>query len=77
MPSDTLSVAAARQIELMRAAGPAGRFSVARSLTRTVAFLSRRALRRRHLQATEKEIDRAFVALHYGEELARKLLDKS
>jgi hypothetical protein len=73
--TDTHPEAMRRQVELMRRAGMAGRFAAVRSLTRTVAGLSRRALRRRRPRATEAEIDRAFVALHYGEALARRLMD--
>ena len=71
---DTHPAARARQIELLRAAGPARRFAVARSLTRTVGSLSRRALRRRHPGATEAELNRMFVELHYGADLARRLM---
>jgi len=72
--TDTHPDVAARQVELLRAANPARRFALARSLTRTVIMLSRRALRRRRPHATEKELDREFVELHYGEEVARRLL---
>ncbi|MFQ5843749.1 MAG: hypothetical protein ACE5JG_02050 [Planctomycetota bacterium] len=71
---DTHPACAARQVELLRAAGAARRFELARSLTRTVAALSRRALRRRLPGAGEEELDRAFVELHYGREIARRLL---
>lgn len=73
-PNDTHPAARARQIELLRAAGPARRFGVARSLTRTVCALSRRAIRRRHPDATEAELNRMFVELHCGAELARRLM---
>ncbi|MHC4938646.1 MAG: hypothetical protein ACYTHK_06730 [Planctomycetota bacterium] len=63
-----------RQVELVRGASVARRFAMVRSLTGTVASLSRRALRRRRPDATEAEIDRAFVELHYGSEIARRLL---
>ena len=72
--SDTHPATRARQLELLRATGPARRFGIARSLTRATAGLSRRALRRRHPEATEAELDRAFVELHYGADLARRLL---
>jgi hypothetical protein len=55
----------------MRDATTARRFAAVRSLSRTVASLSRRALRRRMPNASEEEIGLAFVALHYGEETAR------
>ncbi len=63
-----------RQVELVRGASVARRFESARSLTRTVAALSRRALRRRNPEATEAEIDRAFADLHYGTDLVNRLM---
>ena len=72
--SDTSPAALARQVELMRAAGPARRFGLACSLTHTVCELSRRALRRRNPDATKAELDRAFAELHYGEALVRRLM---
>lgn len=77
VPSDTHPKAAEYQLELLRKATPAERLAVVRSLSRTVIELSRRALRRRNPDATQRELDRAFVALHYGEETARRLLDGS
>ena len=72
--TDTNPKARECQLELMRRASTAEKIGAVRSLTRTVATLSRRALRRRRPDATEAEIDRAFVELHYGAELAQKLL---
>lgn len=72
--SDTRPEAAARQVELLRSATPAQRFGIARSLTMTVGMLSRRAIRRRHPDATEAQLDRLFVEIHYGAALARRLL---
>ena len=74
MITDTSAEALARQVELVRAASVARRFETARSLTRIVAALSRRALRRRNPDATEAEIDRAFAELHYGAALVRRLM---
>ncbi|MFQ5742206.1 MAG: hypothetical protein ACE5HV_01320 [Acidobacteriota bacterium] len=71
--SDTHPEAARQQVELMRQATVARRFGAARSLSTTVAELSRRALRRRMPGATDTEIGLAFVALHYGDELARRV----
>jgi len=71
---DTHPKACARQIELMRAATPQRRFALAASLTRSVVFLSRRALRRSRPHATQEEIDRLWVLLHYGA-LAARLMD--
>jgi hypothetical protein len=44
-----------------------------RSLSTTVASLSRRALRRSMPDASERDIDVAFVALHYGGAVAALL----
>ena len=72
--TDTSSDVARRQVELVRQASPARRFATARSLTRTVAALSMRALRRRNPSASEAEIHRLFAELHYGTELVNRLL---
>ena len=62
--SDTHPEARQHQVELMRRATPAQRFAAVRSLSATVASLSRRALRRRMPDATEEKIGLAFVGLH-------------
>ena len=70
---DTHPSALQRQVGLMRDATPAQRFAAVRSLSATVASLSRRALRRSMPDASEEEIDLAFVALHYGDAIAARL----
>ena len=72
---DTHPSMRAKQIELLRAAGPVRRLALARSLTRTAVALSRRALRMRNPGASQAELDRMFVELHYGKDVAR-LLDR-
>jgi len=72
--SDTCPDVRRRQTELLRRATPAQRFAIAESLTATVARLSRRALERRHPDATRTEIDRMFAELHYGKQLTRRLM---
>ena len=72
--TDTPFDVARRQVELVRQASTARRFESARSLTRTVSALSKRALQRRNPGATAAEIDRAFAELHYGAELVNRLL---
>ena len=72
--SDTHPEAASHQLELVREASVGKRLAAVRSLTGTVARLSRRALRRRRPEATDSEIDRAFVEIHYGVDIARRLL---
>jgi hypothetical protein len=46
---------------------------LARSLSRTVIDLSRRALRERAPGASEREMLLRWVALEYGEDLARRV----
>lgn len=72
--TDTHPDILARQVELVRGASVARRFETVRSLTRSVAALSRRALRRRHPGATQAEIDRSFAELHFGAALTRRLM---
>ena len=62
--------AARKQIELLRAAGPARRLARARSLTASVIGLSRQAIRNRHPGASDQEIMLRFVEVHYGKYLA-------
>ena len=61
------------QIELLRAASPTRRASLALGLSRTVIALSRRALRASHPDLPEPEIEALWVELHYGRELAEGL----
>lgn len=71
--NDTDPEAQQQQVDLMRRATPARRFAAVRSLSGSVALLSRRALRRSMPDASEEELDLAFVALHYGDELAARV----
>ncbi len=61
------------QVELLRRATTARRFGLARSLSQTTIQLARRAIRRSRPCASEEEVDLAFVALHYGPDLAERL----
>ena len=61
------------QIELIRKSSIAKRISVVGSLSQTVRYLSRRSIQRANPHFSEREVDIAFVALHYGEELAENL----
>lgn len=61
------------QIELIRKSSIAKRISVVGSLSQTVRYLSRRSIQRANPSFSEREVDIAFVALHYGEELAENL----
>jgi hypothetical protein len=71
--ADTSPEAEAIQCELLRRAAPAARFSRARSLSRTVTQLSRRAIRQSRAGATEREVRLAWLSLHYGPELAENI----
>jgi hypothetical protein len=70
MPSDTHPAAARVQLDLLRAAGFERRATIARSLSRSVIGLSRRALRERMPEAAERELQLRWVELHYGRDLA-------
>lgn len=73
--TDTPPAIRDEQIELLRAAGDAGRWKILCDLSQTVRDLSRRAILDRHPEATERERARIFVEIHYGEKVAR-LLDR-
>ena len=71
--TDTHPAADAVQIDLLRRATAAQRFRLVQSLSRTVADLSWRALRRRRPDADEATLAVEFVSLHYGDDLAARL----
>ncbi len=60
-------------IELIRKASISQRIDRALSLTRIVSALCRRAIRRENPSYSRRELDVAFVRLHYGEKLADEL----
>ena len=61
------------QIELIRESSVSKRVSKVRSLSQTAMYLSRRAIQRTDPFLSEREVDLAFVANHYGEKLAERL----
>jgi hypothetical protein len=71
--SDTDPEAALVQLELLRKATPARRLALALSLSRSVMELARSGIARRMPGASDRELGLRFVALHYGEDLAREL----
>ncbi len=73
--SDTNSKAEEFLYSLMRNAGAAEKMSRIRSLSESIILLSRRAIRRANPDFSDQEVNNAFVELHYGEELAGKLLE--
>jgi len=70
---DTTPEAEKVQIELIRKSSTSRRMAMVRSLSRTVIYLSRRAIKRAKPSLSERELDIAFVANHYGEDLAERL----
>jgi len=70
---DTAPQAEKVQIELIRKASVSRRISKVRSLSQTVMYLSRRAVQRANPFLSEREADLAFVANHYGQNLAERL----
>lgn len=70
---DTDRKAEKKQIELIRKSSVSDRILRVRSLSRTVIYLSRRAIQRAEPSLSEQEVDLAFVANQYGENLAECL----
>lgn len=70
---DTAPQAEKVQIELIRESSVSRRVSRVRSLSQTTMYLSRRAIQRANPFLSEREVDLAFVANHYGENLAERL----
>lgn len=77
MTTDTHPSMAERQIELLRAAGNSGRFAATMAMSKAAILASRAALRRLHPGLSEREILRLWVSSHYGEDLARRVFDRS
>ena len=73
--SDTHPEAEKYQISLLRRVSVAERFSMTRSLSRTVLRLSRRAISRANPTLSELEMELAVIAHFYGDELAELLRD--
>jgi len=70
---DTCLSAEEVQISLIRQASIAKRISRVRSLSQTTIQLSRRAISRANPGLSERELNLAFVAYHYGDDLAKRL----
>ncbi len=71
--SDTAPEAEKVQIELIRESSVSKRIATVRSLSQTTMYLSRRAIQRTNPSLSEREVDLAFVAYHYGNDLAERL----
>ena len=67
MPAtDTTPRAAALQLQLYRAAGPARRAQIAVELSEAVRSTTIAGIRRRHPEYSEREVALAFLRLVYG-----------
>lgn len=60
----------AKQIELIRKATVARRLKTLVSLSETTIHLSKRAISRANPEYNQLQIDLAFIALHYGNQVA-------
>jgi hypothetical protein len=72
-PADTTADAERVQIDLLRAAPIGRRLHLALGLSATVISAARRALARANPDASAREVELRFVAVHYGTELADAL----
>jgi len=70
---DTSPEAERVQIELLRKATVAQRFSLVRSLSSRAIQLSRRAIRRANPDASEEDLKLIFIELNYGKDLAERV----
>ncbi len=61
------------QIQMLQASSPERRFEILWNFIRQVAIWQRAALKRRHPQHSEREIDRMVLSLNYGDDLARRV----
>lgn len=73
LPSDTHPEAERAHIALLRTATPAQRFAKVRSLSEMTLRLTRRALRRRHPDLSERDVDIELLAACYGRTLAERV----
>ena len=64
--TDTSPRAAARQLELYRAAGPARRAAIAAEISEAVRDTTLAGVRRRHPEFSEAEVRDSFLRLVYG-----------
>jgi hypothetical protein len=73
--NDTHPSMAAKQIELLRAAGESKRFRLAMNMSHAVICMSRRAIARANPTWNDQQVKLEFVRLHYGADLAQKVWD--
>lgn len=72
-PSDTNPVMAAKQLELLRAANPARRASLALRLSASMVHASRQTIARLHPELDDQAVRLLWVEHHYGKDLAERL----
>ncbi len=70
---DTSPEAERIQIELLRKASPAKRFSLARSLSQSLIRASRKTIQELHPELSQEELDLLFIELYYGKDLANNV----
>jgi hypothetical protein len=70
---DTSAAANRVQIGLLRAATPARRFALMRSLSATVLHLSRRAIAEADPSLSGREVLLRWAEVHYGRDLAGRV----
>lgn len=73
LPSDTSPAMAAKQLELLRAAGPARRAQLALGLSDSLAAASRAQLARLHPELDEQGVRLLWAEHHYGRDLADRV----
>lgn len=72
-PNDTHPAMARKQLELMRAAGPARRASLALGLTSSLVAASRRNIARLHPELDELGVKLKWAEHHYGKALTDRV----
>ena len=68
--SDTDVKMAAKQIELLRAAGPARRAAIGLGMSTLAIRMARQAIQRRHPEWSELEVNLFWAEVHYGKKIA-------
>ena len=71
--SDTDPKMAAKQIELLRAAGPASRSTIGLGMSTLAIRMARQAIQRRHPEWSELEVNLFWAEVHYGKKIADRV----
>lgn len=64
-------------IEFLRGIGAAGRFAITMEMSKAAIEGQRDAIARSHPHLSEREVLRLWVSLYYGEDLARRVFDRT